>query len=266
MKRSAAVAAAAGLVLAGTVTLAMAPAGAAASGCRVTYTVSNQWPGGFTAAIAVINLGDPVTNWVLTFDFAAGQRVTQGWSAAWSQSAAQVSAASLPWNGSLGTGASVGIGFTGAWSGSNPSPSMFRLNGTLCTGAVSSPSGSPSSASASPSASSGDRPPVVGITSPNSSSVYGEPGTILLSADASDPDGTVTRVEFYTAGYAGTPFTLVATDVTAPYSFLLTVPTTSVWVVQARAYDNAGLTASDTVRITVAVVDPPPPSQSPSPR
>jgi hypothetical protein len=76
----------------------------------------------------------------------------------------------------------------------------------------------------------------------------------------------VTKVEFYTAGYAGTPFTLVATDVTAPYSFLLTVPTTSVWVVQAKAYDNAGLTATDTVRITVAVVDPPPPSQSPSPR
>jgi hypothetical protein len=106
----------------------------------------------------------------------------------------------------------------------------------------------------------------VRITSPNSSSVYGEPGTILLSADASDPDGTVTKVEFYTAGYAGTSFTLVATDVTAPYSFLLTVSTTSVWVVQARAYDNAGLTATDTVRITVAVVDPPPPSQSPSPR
>jgi cellulase/cellobiase CelA1 len=109
MKRSVAIAAAAGLVLAGPVVLTMAPAGAAAIGCRAVYTLSSTWSGGFTASIAVTNLGDPINNWVITFDFDAGQQVTQGWNATWNQSAPHVSAASLPWNGSLGTGTSVSI-------------------------------------------------------------------------------------------------------------------------------------------------------------
>jgi hypothetical protein len=72
-------------------------------------------------------------------------------------------------------------------------------------------------------------------------------------------------VEFYTGPFGGTPFTLVATVTTAPYSYRLTVPAANVFVIQATAYDDAGLTATDTVRIHVAVSDPPPPSRSPSP-
>src|SRR5512139_2862569 len=36
---------------------------AAASGCRVTYTVTNEWQGGFGANVDVTNLGDPVNGW-----------------------------------------------------------------------------------------------------------------------------------------------------------------------------------------------------------
>lgn len=110
----------------------------------------------------------------------------------------------------------------------------------------------------------GDLPPVVELTSPNSTSIYGQPGTIQLAATASDPDGTITKVEFSTAPYAGTPFTLVAADTTAPYSYQLIVPAANVFVIQAKAYDDAGQTATDTVRIRVAVSDPPPPSPTPS--
>lgn len=271
MKRSTAIVAATGLVLAGAMTSAMTPADAATVGCRAVYTVPNQWPGGFTAGIAVTNLGDPISNWVITWDFAAAQQVTSGWNAAWSQSSVHVKAASLSWNGSLGTGDTVNIGFNGSWTGSNPIPTAIYLNGTLCTGTVSSPSGSPSAtASASPSVSpsviSTGRPPVVRVTSPVAGQVYGEPGTLQLSADASDPDGTITKVEFYTAGNGSSLFTLVATDTTAPYSYLLTVPYTNVWAVQAIAYDNAGLTATDTVRFSVAVSDLASPGAPPVPK
>ncbi|WP_239104046.1 cellulose binding domain-containing protein, partial [Microbispora corallina] len=34
-------------------------ASAAAAGCQVTYTVTNQWPGGFGTNVTVSNLGDP---------------------------------------------------------------------------------------------------------------------------------------------------------------------------------------------------------------
>src|SRR5690242_19109840 len=79
MKRNAAIIAATGLVLAGATALAMTPAHAATVGCRATYTLPNQWPSGFTANIAVTNLGDPISNWVITWDFAAGQQVSSGW-------------------------------------------------------------------------------------------------------------------------------------------------------------------------------------------
>src|SRR5690242_19236515 len=59
----------------------------AATGCRVDYAVTNQWTGGFGASVTVVNLGDPLNGWNLTFTFpAAGQAVTQGWNATWTQS------------------------------------------------------------------------------------------------------------------------------------------------------------------------------------
>ncbi|MGX7676258.1 cellulase family glycosylhydrolase [Plantactinospora sp. DSM 117369] len=120
------------------------PVSAATTGCSVTYTVQNQWTGGFSGNVSITNLGSPVTSWTLTFDFPnASQRVSQGWSATWSQSGTRVSAASLSWNGSLGTGGSTAIGFVGSWNGSNPVPASFALNGTTCTGAVTSPSANP---------------------------------------------------------------------------------------------------------------------------
>ncbi|WP_307837795.1 cellulase family glycosylhydrolase [Paractinoplanes rishiriensis] len=127
------------------------PAAAAATGCAVTYTVQSQWSNGFTANVAIANLGSAVTSWTLTFDFPdAGQTVTQGWSATWTQSGARVSAASMSWNGSMNTGESTTIGFAGAVNGRNPVPSSFALNGTACTGSVTTPTTSPTTASPSP--------------------------------------------------------------------------------------------------------------------
>ena len=127
------------------------PASAAATGCSVTYTVQSQWPGGFSTNIAITNLGSPITSWALAFDLPnANQKVTQGWSATWSQSGARVSAASMNWNGALGTGASTSVGFVGSWSGANPIPASFTLNGTLCDGVVPSPTVSPTGTSPTP--------------------------------------------------------------------------------------------------------------------
>jgi endoglucanase len=133
------------LALAGAAT-AVLPAVAAATGCSVTYKVQSQWPGGFTADVAVTNLGSAITNWALTFDFPdSGQTVSHGWSATWTQSGTRVSAAGMNWNSSLSTGATTSLGFVGGWNGTNPTPTSFALNGTACTGAVTSPSASPSS-------------------------------------------------------------------------------------------------------------------------
>lgn len=112
-----------------------APAGAA-PGCRVDYTANNWGGGGFGGKVKITNLGDALSNWTLKFSFPGSQRVTQGWSANWTQSGADVTATSMSWNGGLGTGAATEIGFNGSYSGTNTDPATFTLNGTTCTGVV----------------------------------------------------------------------------------------------------------------------------------
>ncbi|GGN99228.1 hypothetical protein GCM10010112_92850 [Actinoplanes lobatus] len=133
------------LLVAGVTTATSAQA---ATGCRVTYAVSAQWSGGFTADVRVTNLGDSITGWNLGWTFASGQRVTQAWNATVSTAGDRVTATNAAWNASVSTGATVSFGFNGSWSGGNPVPESFDLNGVACTGTV---GGSPSpSASASP--------------------------------------------------------------------------------------------------------------------
>lgn len=123
---------------------AVMTASAATAGCSVTYSVSSQWPSGFTANLSLTNLGDPLTSWTLTWSFGSGQQVTQAWNAAVTQSAAQVTASNLSYNGSLATNASTSFGFNGSWNNSsNPVPASFALNGVACTGTPGQPSPSP---------------------------------------------------------------------------------------------------------------------------
>ena len=107
---------------------------AVADGCRVSYSVSSQWSGGFGADVSVTNLGDPVANWTLTWSFDARQRVTQAWNATVTQRGAQATARNVSWNGNLATNSSTSFGFTGSWNNSNPVPAVFALNGVACTG------------------------------------------------------------------------------------------------------------------------------------
>jgi pectate lyase len=125
-----------------------AGAAQAAAGCRVDYKISSQWPGGFNADVTVTNLGDAVNGWRLTWTFAAGQQVTQAWNATVTGSGSTVTATNAAYNGILATGGSAGFGFSGNWTGSNPAPAGFSLNGTACTGspvpATSATTGGPS--------------------------------------------------------------------------------------------------------------------------
>jgi Cellulose binding domain len=123
---------------------------AQAAGCRVTYTVPSQWPGGFTANVVITNLGDEVDSWDLRWSFGAGQTITQIWNADRAQNGAQVTATNLSYNATIPSNGTVSFGFNGAWNGSNPIPTAFTLNGTACNGGT----GPPQSPSPSPTASS----------------------------------------------------------------------------------------------------------------
>ncbi|MFC3345957.1 cellulose binding domain-containing protein [Streptomyces echinoruber] len=107
------------------------------STCAVEYRVTAGWGNGFVAAVTLTNLGpDPVDGWSLDFDWPdAGQSVTGAWNAEVTDDDGHVHATGADGNTRLAAdGAStVSFGFTGANDGPNPAPTVFRINGTVCT-------------------------------------------------------------------------------------------------------------------------------------
>ncbi|HEY0756802.1 MAG TPA: cellulose-binding domain-containing protein [Ktedonobacteraceae bacterium] len=109
---------------------------AATAYCQVTYTITNQWPGGFGGNITIQNTSASAwTSWKLAFAFpASGQSVTQGWNGTFTQSGQNVTLVNVSWNGSVAVNGSANPGFNGAWTTSNPLPTSFTVNGNACNG------------------------------------------------------------------------------------------------------------------------------------
>jgi hypothetical protein len=191
-RKRAAIAVSVSMVVAGAgATLANVSAHAASTGCSVAYSISSQWSGGFTANLTLTNLGSPVTSWTVGWSFGAGQQITQMWNATPTQNGAQVSAASMSYNGSVATNGTASFGFNGSWNNSsNPVPAAFTMNGVACTGGVSTP---PSSPSPSPSASPSSPPPPPASQGP--CDIYAAAGTPCVAAHST------TRALF--AAYSG---------------------------------------------------------------
>jgi RHS repeat-associated protein len=102
-----------------------------------------------------------------------------------------------------------------------------------------------------------NQPPAVSLTSPANGASFTAPANIALAASASDPDGTVTKVEFF----RGT--TLIATVTAAPYTFNWTNVAAGSYSITAKATDNAGaVTTSNAASITVTTPSNQPPAVS----
>lgn len=106
----------------------------ATSSCDVKLTNQTDWASGYVGAIEITNNGAPLDGWTLSFTWPrTWQSFGSGWSATWTQTGSNVKAVNEPGNGSLPTGASTTIGYVGNYSGPNVLPSVFTLNGTVCT-------------------------------------------------------------------------------------------------------------------------------------
>ena len=80
--------------------------------------------------------------------------------------------------------------------------------------------------------------PIVNITSPGKSKKYKNHDNIVITAQASDPDGTISKVELKNGAIT------IAELTTAPYSFLLEDVDTGKYVITAVAFDNLGASSS----------------------
>jgi len=88
--------------------------------------------------------------------------------------------------------------------------------------------------------------PVVSIISPENGASFVNGDDITIVVDASDPDGTLSKVEFYNGA------TKLGEDSTTPYSFTIPFAVTGSYIFTAVATDNVGATTTSS-EINVAV-------------
>ncbi|MBX9851267.1 MAG: DUF4832 domain-containing protein [Cytophagaceae bacterium] len=95
----------------------------------------------------------------------------------------------------------------------------------------------------------GNAPPVVSITAPTNGQNFTPGSNITINANASDPNGSVTKVEFF---YGATK---IGEDLTGPYSIVWNSVPAGNYSLTAVATDNNGLTTvSSAVNITVSAM------------
>jgi hypothetical protein len=90
-------------------------------------------------------------------------------------------------------------------------------------------------------------PPMIALTQPSVGTSIPAPGSLTLTAEASDLDGTITLVEFLKNGM------VIASATNAPYSISLYNVGAGTWTFTARATDNDGastLSAPTTVTVS----------------
>ncbi len=101
-------------------------------GCTVSHRVVSKWSDGYTGEIVIVNRGQAVNGWTLTFS-APGVSVIQGWNGTWTDTGDVVRVANTSWNGSLPTGGTTTIGYNASYSGTTPPFGSPALNGTACS-------------------------------------------------------------------------------------------------------------------------------------
>lgn len=102
-----------------------------------------------------------------------------------------------------------------------------------------------------------DLPPVVSITYPTNGQVFIDPATFNVMAAASDPDGTVTNVQFFSSTN-GTDFVFLGQTNNTPYLTIASNLPAGSYTLIAVATDNLGATAqSEPVTVQVVPTEAP---------
>ncbi|WP_298543905.1 carbohydrate-binding protein [uncultured Aquimarina sp.] len=91
-----------------------------------------------------------------------------------------------------------------------------------------------------------NNPPTVKLTAPSNGTTYQVGQNVSLTADASDTDGSISKVEFFVNN------NLVATEQVLPYASATTITNPGNYTIVAKATDNNGaVTTSQSVNITI---------------
>ena len=109
-------------------------------------------------------------------------------------------------------------------------------------------------------------PPTVTLTSPPEGATWGDTPLIQVSADATDSDGTISKVEFYVdALLVGATSAPTAGSLISFLAYASPRPANGVHSLTARAYDNSGEITTSTARTLTVSTGLPQPSVTTSP-
>jgi chitinase len=94
-----------------------------------------------------------------------------------------------------------------------------------------------------------NNPPLVSITAPANNASFNAPASITFSANASDPDGNLSKVEYYNGSQ------LIGSATTSPFNVTWSNVAAGTYTITAKASDNLNaVTTSTAITITVKTV------------
>ncbi len=92
--------------------------------CTATYRITNSWSGGFQGEVTVKAGSVATRTWVVHWEYAAAQTITQVWSATVLAPGPHVMIGNAGYNGQLPVNGTTTFGFLGSWSAANPIPTL----------------------------------------------------------------------------------------------------------------------------------------------
>jgi gliding motility-associated-like protein len=183
--------------------------------------------------LPTVSLTSPANN----ANFAAGSAITVNANA--SDADGTVSKVEF-FNGTTKLGEDLTSPYSFGWS------NVAAGNYTISAKATDNAGGTTTSAPINISVTAANTLPLVSLTSPANNSSFAAGSNVTLNANASDANGTVSKVEFFRGN------TKLGEDLTSPYSFAWNNAAAGTYALTAKATDNqGGVTTSTAISVTI---------------
>ena len=101
--------------------------------CQVSYQITLDWGTGFTATVSIVNnTGAALNGWTVMWSFPGNQTIQNVWDSTMLNSSAGVVVQNLQYNAAIANGATLAFGFAANYTGMNPKPVNFQMDGFTC--------------------------------------------------------------------------------------------------------------------------------------
>jgi uncharacterized Zn-binding protein involved in type VI secretion len=102
-----------------------------AQAAECQYAVVDEWAQGFKAEVSIVNTGEPINDWQLSWALGSGTTFNNGWNATYACSAGNCVATPPAWKPLINTGQTYTFGFIADKSG-NAADRNVVVNGAIC--------------------------------------------------------------------------------------------------------------------------------------